>query len=421
MSLAEGTSARVSMKAYASGVISPNAEAVSSSDLGASGAQILRRVSSSLKLGKDTYQSNEIRSDEQIGDFRHGTRRVTGSVVAGEFSPKTYGDLFEASVRGTWEAAVSASDSDLTSISASSVTSKFTFGGGNPVTLGFRVGHIVRFTGLATTANNATNFLILGFSGSNNRVVEVYPAPTTMSANSPDAPFSMASAGKRLYVPSSGFVNRKFGFEIYNSDSEMARLFTECRVGGFNMQLPASGLATIDFPVMGRNMEIYENTASPFFTSPTAETTTGIFAAVNGLLRVNGSVQGVVTGLTIQLNRNPSGDPVVGQDVVPQVFLGRNNVTGQMTAFLENADLINNFLDEDEIEILAYLTTTNDPNSPACSIYLPRVKFGDADVATSGEAGQGITMPFQALKSNTTVATAGIENTTLQLCDTEIA
>ena len=66
MSLAEGVQGRITYKAYASGAMASNAQAVSSSDLGVSGGQVLRRVSSSLKLGKDTYQANEIRSDRQV-------------------------------------------------------------------------------------------------------------------------------------------------------------------------------------------------------------------------------------------------------------------------------------------------------------------------------------------------------------------
>ena len=41
----------------------------------APGAQALRRISSDLSLKKDTYQSSEIRPDQQIADFRHGVRR----------------------------------------------------------------------------------------------------------------------------------------------------------------------------------------------------------------------------------------------------------------------------------------------------------------------------------------------------------
>lgn len=415
MSIAEGVQAQVAYKAYASGVITAGTLATSSSDLGASSAQVLRRVSSSLKLAKDTYQSNEIRADRQIVDFRHGVKRVTGS-LSGEFSPKTYFPFIEAACRGTKAAAITASQSDFTSVSADHSASTFTFSAGDPVAKGLRVGMIARFSSLSDSDNNGKNFLILGFGGTSNRTVTVYPAPDTMTA---DSSFSLTTVGKSIAMPSSNFVSRKFGFEHYFADLGIAHLFTECRVGGFTLQLPPTGLSTIEIPVMGRSQENYEGSVAPFFSSPTAAGSEGIFAAVNGLIQVGGSTVGVVTGLNVQMNLNPSSDAVVGQNFVPEIFLGKANVTGQITAMLQDNVLINDFINESEISILAYLTTTSAVNTPAASILLPRIKFSDAPVAVQGEGAQIITLPFQALKY--TGSTAGIEQTTFQMCDTEAA
>ena len=63
----------------------------------AAASQALRRVTSSLDMTKDTYQSNEIRPDFQMADFRHGTRKVGGS-INGELSAKTYADFMAAAL-----------------------------------------------------------------------------------------------------------------------------------------------------------------------------------------------------------------------------------------------------------------------------------------------------------------------------------
>lgn len=417
MALVEGSSMRLAYKAYASGTITANTKATSSSDLGASSAQTLRRVSSSLALGMDRYQSEEIRYDQQIVDERGGTERVTGD-INGEFSPATYKDFFEAALRGTWASAVSKSNTELTSAAADNTTSTFTFGGGNPVTEGFRVGMIVRFGTLSDTDNNSKNFLITGFSGSNLRDMAVYPAPDTMSA---DTSFTIAGAGKYLLTPSSSFVKRKFGFEHYYEDSDFYQLFTECRIGNFNVNLPANGISTVTFGVMGRDMETDSGGSAPFFTSPTAETTTGLFQAVNGLLRVNGVNQGVVTGVTLNFNRNINSNAVVGQKFVPEIHNGRAVVTGQMTAFLEDSTLISLFRNETEVGIIIYLKTTSAVDSPAVSIFLPRVKFTSAPPPATGEGPQIVTLDFVALKYTTAEATAGISQTTLMICDTEVS
>src|SRR4029077_17518774 len=122
---------------------------------------------------KDTYQSNEIRADRQIADFRHGVRRVAGN-ISGELSPFSYKDLFEASFRANWTDPVSTSNTTLTSMTADHTASTLVFGGGDPVALGLKSGMGVKFSGLTTTtANNGVNFVITGFSGASNRTVAV--------------------------------------------------------------------------------------------------------------------------------------------------------------------------------------------------------------------------------------------------------
>src|SRR4029077_14854327 len=205
MPLAEGTSARISYKFYTSPNITPGVPAVSGTDPGPSGGQILRRVASTLAFTKDTYQSEEIRQDKQVADFRHGVRRVAGN-ISGELSPLTYKDLFEASLRANWVDPVASRNSTLTSMTADHTASTLVFGGGDPVLVGLRVGMGVKFAGLTTTANNGTTFVITGFSGTSNRTVAVIPAPTTAASEST---FSLTSTGSSVMIPSTAHVRRK--------------------------------------------------------------------------------------------------------------------------------------------------------------------------------------------------------------------
>jgi hypothetical protein len=414
MALAEGTQGRVVYKAYATGLMDSNSQPVSTVDPTATGGQVLRRTSVSLNLEKDTYQSAEIVLHRQITDFRHGPKRINGS-INGELSCGTYWDFLEAVCRGTEVASLALTNTELGAVTSDATTSKFTVTI-DPVAAGLRVGHVLRFTNLATTANNSTNFVITGFAGVNNVDISVYPAPTTGAS---DATYNVVQTGKTVSVPSTGHVSRKFAIETYYTDADIYRLFTECRVGGFNMTLPATGMATVEMPFMGRGMETGSAGSAPFFTAPTEPTTTGVNAAVNGLIRVQGDNLGVVTGATINFALNPTGDPVVGQNFVPEIFLGRANVTGQLTAMLEDFTLIDFFVNETEVEVLLLLTSGSTATADAFSIYMPRVKFGGATVAMDGEAAQIITMPFQALKLGTT--TLGKPATTIQFSDTAAA
>lgn len=415
MSIAEGVSVRVAYKANAAGTMTANTEADTSTIPGATSAQILRRVASTLDLTKDTYESAEIRADRQVADFRHGMRRVAGS-IQGELSPGTYFDFIEATNRDTATAGVVLDETDLTSCVADNATAKFTFGGGDPVALGLGVGMVMRFTNLSVAGNNAKNFTILSFGGTSNREVTVTPAPTD---NASDTAFTLTVPGKTTVVPTSGHVRRLFTFEHYHDDLDIARLFTECRVHGYRMSLPATGMATIEIPVMGRNMQVLSAGSAPYFTSPTAAGTDGIAAAVNGVILVGGTPVGVVTGVELNAEVAASGPAVVGQNFVPDIILGRYRLTGQVTALFDSATLLENFSDEDEIALLVRLDATSAANTDAVSIYLPRIKFGGASVPAQGEGEQTITLPFQALIYGG--ASAGVPASTIRVHDTAAA
>lgn len=412
MSLAEGVQGTIRYKAYTTGTMTSNALLDISSDPGTSGGQLLRRTSVSINLRKDGYASQEIRSDRQIGDFRHGVRRVEGS-VSGEFSPATYFELFAAAHRNSPDTTFTLGASQLTSASLSNVNSNVTFGGGDPVSSGLRVGDIIRFTNLTDVDNNSRNFLITGFSSANNRTVGLYPAPDQMTA---DTSFSLTRPGKATWLSSSVFVSRKYLIEHYQEDLDQSRLFKECRVTGYRISLPATGMATVEVMVMGRDMSIVSGGSAPFFGSPTAITTPGCLAAVNGALYVNGTRIAVITGIDIEYAMSPDAPAVVGQNFVPEIFLGTARVTGRFTALVEDATLFNLFLNETEASLLMFLEAGTTQPAAACSIYLPRIKATAADLQMTGEASQVVTVPFQALKYQG--STPGIEQTTVRIVDT---
>jgi hypothetical protein len=413
--LLESVAERVVVKAYASASIDPSVAAVSSSALGASDGQVLRHVSHNLSLQKDVYAEDEVRTDRTRPMEKHGTRRVPGN-INGLLSAGTYELLMEAILQGTWNTtAVSGDETDFTSCAADNTTAKFTLGGGNPVTEGFRVGDIIRFTNLSAAANNATNFVILGFGGSNNREITVFPAPTTHTA---DTEFDVTTVGGRVSAPASGHVKRKFGIEVYNSDGDISRLFTEGRFSGFDLSVSPNQMARINFSGLWRNREVYSGSDAPFFTSPVAETTTDVISSMAGLLRINGATVAVVTAFSFSFNRAPTAPAQIhAQGLTPGILLANAVVTGSFTAFLQDTTMMDAYDDEDEIELLIYLPETNEAAPHAVTFYLPRIKL-NSNNETTIEGAKAIECGFTA--GRYFGSGAGIESTVLRICDTAV-
>lgn len=407
MALQENVASRLSVKKHTATSMTANTLLVPGTDPGASGGQILRRVTSTLALTKDTYQSAEILGSRQIADFRHGVQRVTGE-ISGELSPATYFPLYEAAFRATKVATFNKSNTEFTNVAATNSTSKFTVGGSTWAAQGFRVGDVITFASLSEATNNSKNFLIYNLS-----TVDAFvtPAPTDMGA---DTSFTVTRVGTKISIPTSSHVKSLWAFEHFHEDIDVTQLFTECRVTGASWQLPATGMATTTIPILGRAQTITTGGSSPFFTSPTAAGTDGIAAAVNGKIVHAGVVVGVITGIEINLSINAEAPAVVGQNFVPEVFLGRAVVTGQFTALLENSTFLDAFTAETEVSIILLLTTTSAANSPFIAINMNRCKLGGASPALTGEAGVIITCPFTALQKGTAT---GFDDTTIALID----
>lgn len=410
---ASNVAMRLSYKAHSSAVITPGVEPTFSSDPGATGGQQLRRVSSSLNLKKSTFKSAEVRTDQQIYDFRHGGKHVEGE-IAGELSPKTYQDFMAALLRGSWSASISKSNSDFTSMAATASSSKFTVGGSTWAAQNFRVGDVIRFTNLSTAAYNNKNYLIIGLSGVD---ATVSPAPTAdMGA---DTAFTVATTGRKLIAPTSSLVASKWAFEHYYSDIDLADLFTECRIGSMKLSMPAEGIATTSFGVMGRNMTPYDTGTSPFFTGPpTVATTTTLLTSIGGQLSVGGTLQGIITGMDLSIDIGLTAPNVAFSPLVAEIFSGSLDVTGTMTALFNDSTLVSGFINETEFEVALMLASSNADAADYISIFMPRVKLGGADRANAGQAGIPITLPFQALLKG---SATGYDNTTISIGDSQSA
>lgn len=377
----------------------------------ATSAQALRRVQSTLDLSKETYQSNEIRQDFQLVDFRHGVRRVEGN-ISGELSPATYKDFIACALKKDFAAGASASNVTVT-IAGAGPSYTVTRSSGNYITDGFKVGDVIRLSigSPSLAANFGKNLLIVSLTSTIATVITLNGS--SMTAEGPVAGTTVAVVGKKSYIPTSGHTDKSFSIEHYYSDLVQSEVFSGCKPTSIAIGLPPTGLATIDIGFMGKDVT---TASAQYFTNPTAQTTTGLLAAVNGELRVAGQSVATLTGLTLNIASNYSGDPVVGSNTVPFMFAGRVVVTGQATAYFDSVTLRDAFFNETEVEIIGAFTANNDANAPFMSFVLPRVKIGGAS-KNDGEGGLVQTLPFQALLNTAGGSGTTSEQTTIVIQD----
>lgn len=378
----------------------------------AAAAQLLRRVSSDLSLNKDTYQSEEIRPDYQISDFRHGVRKAEGS-VNGELSPKTYSEFIGAALKRDFTAGVTAAAVSLT-IAGAGPTYTVTRAAGSYLTDGFKVGSVIRLSvGSLNAANINKNLFVVALTATVATVIVLNGV--AMVAEGPIAGSTVTEIGKKTFIPQTGHTDNSYSIEHFYGDLVQSEVFTGCKPSSLAIDLPPTGMATINMSFMGKDMEV---ASAQYFTSPTAVTTTGVLAAVNGVVRGGGATLASLTGLSINIDAAQTGEAVVGSNTVPALYSGRVIVTGSFTAYFDSVAMRDAFLNETEIELLGAFTTDNTATADFLAFSLPRIKLGSAS-KDDGETGLIQSFDYQALLNNAGGAGVATEKTTIVIQDSQ--
>lgn len=379
---------------------------------GASGAQLLRRVTSNLSLRKQTYQSAEILSTYQLSDMRHGVRSVEGS-INGELSAGTWEDFIAAAVRKVFVAT-----SDITSLTLTIATSganyTVTRSAGSWITDGIKLCDVVRITAGSFTAGNLNNNLFVLAETATVLTVKVLNG-SSLTAEGPIGSATVAVPGKKAWAPASSHTDTSFSIEHWHSDVSLSELFTGCKIQSMTVRMPPTGIAGIDFAMLGA--DVITDT-SAYYSSPTAETTTGVLAAVNGVLSVQGSAIALLTGLEFTLAANMQAQPVVGSNVYADIAEGRILVTGQFSALLESGTLRDYFIDETEVGLSVVMSAANTAAADFVGFSFPRIKVGGAD-KDDGEKNLVQTFPFSALYNGSGGASTTTHATTISVQDSQ--
>lgn len=405
MSIATGIAKRVTYKVESTWNTVPSAGS----------AQALRRVKSMLALKKATYVSNEIRTDYQVADMRHGMKSVTGA-IDGELSAGTYKDFMAAATRKAFAAVTAITAASITIATGSVLGGIQTYtvarAAGSFLTDGVKAGDVIRLSAGAFAAGNLLkNMFVLSVVAATLVVIPLNGV--AMTAEGPIASSTVTVIGKKTYCAVSSQTDLSYSIEHWYSDVSLSEVFSGCKVNQMAVQLPPSGMATVSFDFLGASLT---TAGSQYFTTPTAETTGGILAAVNGVVSAAGVPVGLLTGLSFTLKGNMTADPVVGSNSYADITEGRMEVDGQFTVLFQDATYRDYFVNETEVALAAVLSTSPSGVADFIGFSFPRIKVGDAG-RDDGEKGLVLTCPFTALLATAGGAGTSAENSTLVIQD----
>jgi hypothetical protein len=195
-----------------------------------------------------------------------------------------------------------------------------------------------------------------------------------------------------------GTTPKHFSIEDYAADIDQARVFTGCTVSSMAISIAPNQMVATTFSMVGKDMSM--GTTEKTQDAPSGNSP---FDAYSGDLAIGNvgspTTSAIVTGIDFTLNNSFAPTFVVGDDSAPCLEVGRAEIEGTITAYFEDAALINRFIDETETAISV---SVDDPTGGNAYTFLfPRVKINSADVGVDGPNSRIINMSFVALYDST--------------------
>lgn len=347
---------------------------------------LVRITGTTLGLAKDSLQSEEIRSDRQISDFRLGANQVGGD-VSFELSYGSFDQFLEGVLLSSpW---TSPATTGTTALGATATG--YDRAAGDFTSDGFAVGQTVAVSGFVA-------------AGANGKMLITAVAALTMTTTPLEGQTQgvEASSGDELILAAeraqSGVTRSSFTFVRNFDDLEVADnpfyIYKGVELNSVQLTIAANSMVTGTFSVVGQSQTTEQDLTSLGVPTYPPASTTSPLDSFTGSLNEGGTAVAVITEISMTLQNGIEPRFVVGSKDSILPSLGRSNLTGQVTAYFENSTLVNKFLNETESSITFSLP---DGAGNILKFIIPRIKYTGGQPDVSGEGPITLAMPFQAL------------------------
>lgn len=194
-----------------------------------------------------------------------------------------------------------------------------------------------------------------------------------------------------------GTTPKYFSIEDAATDITQFRLFTGMAVSSLAVSIRPNQMVTATFGMVGKDMTISGTSVDAVKTMSSGNQPFDAYSGALSIGDAGGSLSSsaIVTGIDFTLNNALAPTFVVGSASTPQLEYGMATVEGTITAYFEDASLINRFINETETGLQV---SVDDPTGSSDYTFLfPRVKINGADVPVDNPTSRIITLPFVAL------------------------
>lgn len=350
---------------------------------GSGGTQLrLADGSAGVKMTKAITESAEVRADGMRSRGRHGIQKLTGAwnhqASIGSCEP-----IIEAIMRDTFAATLIITEA--TSGGPTSVTigaNSIVGNSGSWITVGLRVGDVVRGTNLTDATNNSKNIRLTGVTA-----LTLTTAETLVVNATPDTSFTITRPKK--LIQSGTLTNRWFTAEDYEGDIDGTEVATDFVWTNAKVHMSPNGILMLDPGGIGTGQfQALTGASAPLFTSPTLNTAVPL-SVVDATIRLNGVdlVELSSFDLTMDIGGNaPETFGSGAQKYSPAVFTGQMGITIGMTALRKDLARVANFVAEDVLTLHCLAVENTSEPKAFLAFSLTNFTFGGVDKSALNRA-----------------------------------
>lgn len=196
-------------------------------------------------------------------------------------------------------------------------------------------------------------------------------------------------------VLKTGTTRKSFTFEQGSTDINQYSVFTGVVIDKMDLNVPVDGICTSNFTLLGKAMTV---SGTPLDATVTLAATKVPFVHQGGTFKVDGVTSGVLTGIKLIVDNGYTANFALGNAFAAELSYGFAKVTGTITAYFQDATLLNSFINGTESSLEFTLTDGTHTHN----YLIPRIKLNGSSKPVSGTGSIVLTIPFVGLYDDTT-------------------
>ena len=193
-------------------------------------------------------------------------------------------------------------------------------------------------------------------------------------------------------VLKAGTTRRSFTVERTFQDITQFMRYTGCEVNTMSISIAPNSMIGVSFGFIGKDQSIAQTAIASSTYSTLTDTCQ--FDSFTATINEGGSPIALVTEMEVTLENGIEPQFVVGSSTTLRPSIGRCNVTGSITVYLEDQAMLTKFQNETESSLDITMT---DPDGNTFQIEIPKLKYNSGQPDVSGEGSVTVSMDFQAI------------------------